>query len=61
MSANPITRFYTVAEVADLLSVSTRSVRRWMERGDLLAHRFGRQIRISDLDLRAFLASRRSS
>jgi len=61
MSANPITRFYTVAEVADLLSVSTRSVRRWMERGDLLAHGFGRQIRISDLDLRAFLASRRSS
>ena len=60
MSSKPITRFYTVAQVADLLAVSTRSVRRWLARGELLAHKFGRQIRISELDLRAFVEWRRA-
>jgi excisionase family DNA binding protein len=55
MSSKPITRFYTVAQVADLLAVSTRSVRRWIAAGELLAHKFGRQIRISEIDLRAFV------
>ncbi|MGC1179179.1 MAG: helix-turn-helix domain-containing protein [Methyloceanibacter sp.] len=54
-----MTRFYTVAGVAELLAVSTRSVRRWIAAGELLAHRFGRQIRISELDLRAFVEWRR--
>jgi excisionase family DNA binding protein len=55
MSSKSITRFYTIAQVADLLVVSTRSVRRWVARGELLAHKFGRQIRISELNLRAFV------
>ena len=55
MSSKSMTRFYTIAQVADLLVVSTRSVRRWVARGDLLAHKFGRQIRISELSLRAFV------
>jgi excisionase family DNA binding protein len=59
MSTKPMARFYTVAQVADLLAVSTRSVRRWIARGELLAHKFGRQIRISELDLRAFVEWRR--
>ncbi len=59
MSSKPMTRFYTVAGVAELLAVSTRSVRRWIAAGELLAHRFGRQIRISELDLRAFVEWRR--
>ena len=61
MSSKPITRFYTVAQVADLLAVSTRSVRRWIARGELLAHKFGHQIRIAELDLRAFVEWRRSA
>jgi excisionase family DNA binding protein len=55
MSTKPMARFYTVAQVADLLAVSTRSVRRWIAAGELLAHKFGRQIRISEIDLRAFV------
>jgi excisionase family DNA binding protein len=59
MSSKPITPFYTVAQVAELLVVSTRSVRRWIAAGELFAHKFGRQIRISELDLRAFVEWRR--
>jgi excisionase family DNA binding protein len=42
-----------VAHVADSLAVSPRSVRRWIATGELLAHRFGRQVRISESELRA--------
>jgi excisionase family DNA binding protein len=59
MSTKPLTRFYTVSEVAKLLAVSARSVRRWIAAGELLAHKFGRQIRISEIDLRAFVDWRR--
>ena len=58
MSTKPMTRFYTVAQVADLLAVSTRSVRRWIAGGRSLAHKFGRQVRISEIDLRAFVEAR---
>ncbi len=60
MSTKPLT-FYTVAQVADLLAVSTRSVRRWITAKDLLAHKFGRQVRISEIDLRAFVERRRTT
>jgi excisionase family DNA binding protein len=55
MSAKSMMHFYTVAAVADLLVVSPRSVRRWIAEGDLRAHRFGRGVRISETDLRAFV------
>jgi excisionase family DNA binding protein len=54
MSTKPVTRFYTVAQVAELLAVSTRSVRRWIAVGELLAHKFGRRVRIADVDLDGF-------
>jgi excisionase family DNA binding protein len=60
MSTKPMARFYTVAQVADLLAVSTRSIRRWIAAGELLAHKFGRQVRISEIDLRAFVEWRRT-
>ena len=60
MSTKPMIRFYTVAQVANLLAVSTRSVRRWITGGDLPAHRFGRQVRISEIDLRTFVEAGRS-
>ena len=44
--AAPI-RFFTTAEVAKCLDVSTRTVRRWMESADLVAHRFGGVVRIA--------------
>jgi excisionase family DNA binding protein len=52
-------KFFTIAEVAEKLSVSTRTVRRWIERGELVAHHFGAAVRISDADLRAFSALHR--
>jgi excisionase family DNA binding protein len=53
-------RFYSIAQVADLLAVSPRSVRRWVTTRELLAHKFGRQVRISEADLTAFIERRRS-
>jgi excisionase family DNA binding protein len=61
MSTKPLTRFYTVSQVANLLAVSSRSVRRWIAAGELLAHKFGRQVRISEIDLRAFVEWRRAT
>ena len=52
-------KFFTIAEVAERLGVSTRTVRRWIRAGDLVAHRFGEIVRISEKDLRAFLALHR--
>jgi excisionase family DNA binding protein len=59
MSAKSLTRFYTVAQVANLLAVSSRSIRRWIVTRELLAHQFGRGVRISEADLKAFIDSRR--
>ena len=61
MSTKPLARFYTVSEVATLLAVSTRTIRRWIATGELLAHKFGRQVRISETDLRVFLERRRAA
>jgi excisionase family DNA binding protein len=59
MNTKSAMRFYTIAEVADLLAVSARSVRRWVATEELLAHKFGRQVRISETDLRTFIDRRR--
>jgi excisionase family DNA binding protein len=61
MTRGPLTRFYTVAQVADLLAVSTRSIRRWIVARELLAHKFGRQVRISEIDLKAFVERRETA
>jgi excisionase family DNA binding protein len=60
MSTKSPMRFYTIAQVADLLAVSPRSVRRWVASEELLAHKFGRQVRIAEIDLRAFVERRRT-
>jgi excisionase family DNA binding protein len=52
-------RFFTVAEVADAVNVSVRTVRRWIKRGDIIAHHFGTAVRIAESDLKAFLAQHR--
>ncbi len=65
MTATPVTSplpaLYSVTETAKLLKVSPRTVRRWIEKGDLTAHRFGRQIRITDSDLVTFIRQCRES
>jgi len=51
-------RFLTVAEVADLLRVSSMTVYRLIEAGDLRALRVGKSFRIDTDDLEQFLDSR---
>ncbi len=58
---SPLPAFYSVAEIAKLLKVNPKTVRRWIENGDLTVHRFGRQIRITDSDLVTFIRQHRES
>jgi excisionase family DNA binding protein len=51
--------FHTVAQVADQLGVSPKTIRRWIGREELRVHHLGRQLRISAEDLAAFLGQRR--
>jgi excisionase family DNA binding protein len=51
--------FFFVDEIAERLKVSTKTVRRWIERGDLHVHHLGRQLRVSEDDLMLFLQKRR--
>jgi excisionase family DNA binding protein len=44
-------RFLTVPQVAERWQVSEKKVRRLISSGDLIAHRFGVQIRVSEADL----------
>ncbi len=52
-------RFFAVSDVAELLKVSTKTVRRWINDGKLHGHSFGRQYRIAEEDFRLFLATSR--
>ena len=54
-STNTIERFLTIDEVAELLRLSTRQVRRLVTRGDIAVHRFGRALRISGADLETYM------
>ena len=47
----------SISTIAQRLDVSEKSVRRYIERGLLRAYKIGGQIRISEEDLMAFLAS----
>jgi excisionase family DNA binding protein len=49
-------RLRTVDETAEILNVSTRTVRRLIGSGTLSVHRFGRLVRISDTAIAALLA-----
>jgi excisionase family DNA binding protein len=52
-------RLYTVRDTAAYAQVSAKTVRRWLKSGVLPFHLLGRQIRIAEADLLAFLADRR--
>jgi len=54
-------RFLTITDVADALSVSTRTVRRWIKSGALPVHSIEGILRISEVDFAAFLAVRRAA
>jgi excisionase family DNA binding protein len=50
----------TVCEVGEVLGLCDRTVRRMIKAGRLREHRVaGRQVRVSEEDLRAYIASQR--
>jgi excisionase family DNA binding protein len=51
--------FSTIARIAERLDVNARTVRRWIKANELVVHRVGSVVRISESDLRAFLALHR--
>lgn len=51
-------QFLKIKEAAGLLNFDERTIRRWIESGKLIAHRPGREWRISRDALDEFLASR---
>lgn len=51
-------RFMTVAEVAELMRVSTMTVYRLIKAGDIAAVRVGKSYRLREDDVDRFLASR---
>ena len=57
---NGLERFHSVAAIAEALDVDERTVYRWVDARELIAHRVGRQLRISKTDLDAFLNERRN-
>lgn len=52
---------FTIKQTARQLNVSTKTIRRWIDAGDLDAHRFGHQWRISEPDLQTFIKMRREA
>jgi excisionase family DNA binding protein len=54
---DPISRLLTVAEVANVIRVSRMTVYRLIRRGQLKAIRVGRNYRVREDDLNAYLES----
>lgn len=52
-------RFFNVGDIALQLNVSPRTVHRWIANHQLVVHRIGRAVRVSEADLKAFLAIHR--
>jgi excisionase family DNA binding protein len=55
LTRRPEAKFTSVARASTVLGVSQMTVRRLIERGDLLAYRFGRAIRIRLDDLADYM------
>ena len=58
-SASAPAPLLSIRVVADTLSVCERTVRRLIARGDLPSHQVGGSVRVSAVDLRAYLAGAR--
>ena len=55
----PFVRLRTIDETAEILNVSSRTVRRLIDSGALPVHRFGRSVRVSDPDIAQLMAASR--
>jgi excisionase family DNA binding protein len=54
-------KFFSIADVAELVQVAPRTVRRWIKARELVAYKVGGIVRIADRDLRLFLAGHREA
>ena len=50
------TKFLTAPEIADVLKISRASSYRLLSKGEIPYVKFGRTLRVRDLDLEAFIA-----
>ena len=57
--SGPLRPFYSLGKLAERYEVSERTVRRWVDAGELVTHRFGHQLRVSAADRAAFEKLRR--
>jgi excisionase family DNA binding protein len=57
---NPVERLLTIGEAADILAISTKTLRRLINRGDLQTVRIGRSVRITREALADLVQRRRS-
>jgi excisionase family DNA binding protein len=55
---SPRSRMRSIREIAEFFGVSEKTVRRWIETGQLGAHRLGGQWRIAPEEVERFLATR---
>jgi excisionase family DNA binding protein len=51
--------YFAAEQIAEQMHASVWTVRRWIESGELRAHRIGRLVRVAKTDLDRFLAERR--
>src|SRR5690349_18624637 len=58
LSSWPHSNLHPIAEIAHRCNVSTKTVRRWIDAGELSYYRLGRQIRIGEQEFQAFLCKR---
>ena len=54
-TAKSLSKLLTIDEVGKHCQVSSKTVRNWILSGDLVAHKLGRQYRISEANLALFL------
>ena len=54
-----VPRLLTIADVAECLRVSTKTVRRKIDANELAVHRIGRRLRVTEEDLNLFISGRR--
>ena len=54
-------KFFSIREVADAMRVSSKTVRRLIKRGDLVAYKVGErgQLRVKESDLERYLEAQR--
>ncbi len=51
---------FTVKEIAERLKVTQRTVREWIRRGELTAMKFGKEYRVRESSLQAFIDRKES-